>query len=531
MFAARGRGLLLLLPWVMAAALIGIGNGDRIAAAPPGQLAAGETHPGLFGIHVVDRKTGRGVPLVELTTVHGVRYVTDSAGWIAISDPELLGRRVFFYVKSHGYEYPKDGFGFRGIRLKLTPGRETRLKLRRINIAERLYRITGAGSYRDSVLLGKPVPIKHPLMNAGVAGSDSVVQAVYRGRLFWFWGDTNRLEYPLGNFHVPGATSTLPAKGGLPPSRGVDLEYFVREPGGFAKETARMPGSGPTWINGLTVLKDGQGRDRLLAGYVKVKPPLKIYARGIVEFDEQSECFEKRADIAIDAPLYPHGHPILYHEGKRDYVYFASPYPLVRVAASVEAFLDPRRYEAYTYYRQGSTPDNAELDRSSDGRLRLAWKRNTLPPSLKRERQLIRSGQLRESERIFAVRDIESGRAVRLHSGSVAWNAYRKRWIMIAVSSFDRSPLGEIWFSESRSLEGPWKRARRIVTHDRYSFYNPKHHAVFDEQGGRVIYFEGTYTKTFSGNEDATPRYDYNQIMYRLDLGDSRLDQALFESE
>src|SRR5206468_93282 len=33
----------------------------------------------------------------------------------------------------------------------------------------------------------------------------------------------------------------------------------------------------------------------------------------------------------------------------------------------------------------------------------------------------------------------------------------------------------------------------------------------------------GTYTHSFSGNSDQTPRYDYNQIMYKLDLGDKRL--------
>jgi hypothetical protein len=39
-----------------------------------------------------------------------------------------------------------------------------------------------------------------------------------------------------------------------------------------------------------------------------------------------------------------------------------------------------------------------------------------------------------------------------------------------------------------------------------------------------VIFFEGTYTHTFSGSaENATPRYDYNQIMYRLNLDDPRL--------
>ena len=41
-----------------------------------------------------------------------------------------------------------------------------------------------------------------------------------------------------------------------------------------------------------------------------------------------------------------------------------------------------------------------------------------------------------------------------------------------------------------------------------------------------MIYFEGTYTREFSGNPVATPRYDYNQLMYRLDLADPRLERA-----
>ena len=64
------------------------------------------------------------------------------------------------------------------------------------------------------------------------------------------------------------------------------------------------------------------------------------------------------------------------------------------------------------------------------------------------------------------------------------------------------------------------------MSHDKYSFYNPVHHAFFDQDGGRVIYFEGTYTTAFSGNPTPTPRYDYNQIMYRLELDDPRLKNA-----
>ena len=85
------------------------------------------------------------------------------------------------------------------------------------------------------------------------------------------------------------------------------------------------------------------------------------------------------------------------------------------------------------------------------------------------------------------------------------------------------SQVGEIWYAEAEAPVGPWLHPRKIVTHDRYSFYNPVHHPEFDEEGGRRIYFEGTYTREFSGNPEPTPRYDYNQIMYRLDLADPRL--------
>ncbi|HQH73793.1 MAG TPA: hypothetical protein PK360_17085, partial [bacterium] len=59
-------------------------------------------------------------------------------------------------------------------------------------LAERLYRITGAGIYRDSVLTSAPVPLREPVLNGGVLGQDSVLPALYHGRIYWFWGDTNR---------------------------------------------------------------------------------------------------------------------------------------------------------------------------------------------------------------------------------------------------------------------------------------------------------------------------------------------------
>ncbi|MHC4619477.1 MAG: hypothetical protein ACYTEQ_17155 [Planctomycetota bacterium] len=94
---------------------------------------------------------------------------------------------------------------------------------------------------------------------------------------------------------------------------------------------------------------------------------------------------------------------------------------------------------------------------------------------------------------------------------------------MIVAQVEGTSYLGEIWYSAADAPEGPWLWARKVVTHEDYTFYNPAQHSFFDEEGGRIIYFEGTYTNSFSGTETATPRYNYNQIMYRLDLSDPRL--------
>src|SRR4051812_23207354 len=91
-----------------------------------------------FEIHVVDDQTSRGVPLVELTTTAGVTFVTDSAGRIAFDELGMMDQRVWFAVKSHGYEPPKDGFGIAGTAFDVKPGGKIALRIKRLNIAQRL---------------------------------------------------------------------------------------------------------------------------------------------------------------------------------------------------------------------------------------------------------------------------------------------------------------------------------------------------------------------------------------------------------
>jgi hypothetical protein len=474
-----------------------------------------------FAISVVDDQTGRGVPLVQLKTTNDVCYYTDSNGLVAFCEPGLMGQTVYFHIQSDGYEFPKDGFGFRGKALPAKAGDSATLRIKRLNIAERLYRLTGGDIYRDTVLLGRKPPTKNPLLNGQVFGQDSVENAIYRSKIHWFWGDTNRPAYPLGNYNVPGATSLLPAQGGLDPSVGVDLTYYVDDKG-FARPEAQMAGAGPTWIGGLVVLKDG-ARERMLASYVKIRNQLEVYARGAVEFDDDTQRFRKIADYALKAPAYPEGHPFLYTDAGIEYVYFPKPFPIVRVRATPADFNDLSHFESYTCLQEGSSAREPKLDRTADGKLRYAWRRDTPALSQNDQKKLVASGAMKASEGLLQFCDHVTGKTVVAHNGSVYWNPYRGRWVMIDCELGGTSMLGEIWYAEADAPTGPWVYAVKVLTHNKYSFYNPKQDPMFDQDGGRVIYFEGTYTHSFSGNTFQTPRYDYNQIMYRLDLADPRL--------
>lgn len=479
-----------------------------------------------FAIEVIDEETHRGVPLVELRSVNEIRWFTDSNGLAAIDEPGLMGKKVFLHIKSHGYEYPKDGFGYRGKAFELVAGGRATIALKRVNIAERLYRVTGAGIYRDTLILGERAPIAEGLLNAKVFGSDSVINAAYRGRLYWFWGDTNRPEYPLGSFHVPGATSLPPDAGGLDPDRGIDLTYF-KDSTGFAAKTAELPGEGPTWLFGMAVIKDGSKSERLFAHYMKVRPPMIVYEHGLAEFDPALERFQRVRVFESGTEhkhFYPGGQTFEARESGKTYVYFTSPFPFTRVLAAVEALSDLKNYESYTCLVPGTRLDQGAVERDPSGKPVYAWKPNTPPTGMIEQEELIKKGKLTREECLLDFKDVDSGKRVLAHSGSVCWNAYLGRYLMIAVETFgSTSLLGEVWIASAKTPTGPWTVAKKIVTHNDYSFYNPKQHPYFDRDGGKIIYFEGTYTHTFSGNQDPTPRYDYNQIMYKLNLADPRL--------
>lgn len=485
-------------------------------------------HP-IFKIKVVDAETGRGVPMVELETVNNIKYYTDSNGIAAFDEPGLMGQPVFFYARSHGYEFRKDGFGYAGTRFTVKAGGSAQLKIDRLNLAERLYRITGGGIYRDSLLAGEPIPIREPLLNGQVFGQDSVMVVKYRGKLYWFWGDTNRPKYPLGHFQTSGATSDLPGQGGLDPSAGINLTYFV-DKDGFSRAMVPMKAPGVVWIEGLLTVPDPSGRERLVARYTRMKDLGTMLEHGLIVFNDDTEAFEKLVEFDLnDKERCPQGHPIRVKDQGADHFQFPIPYPVLRVKADWSHLTNAASYEAFTCLAPGTRFEKAKsrVERDAKGGVVYGWKTNTSPTGTAEERQLVAAGKLKREEARFQLLDVDTDKPVTMHASSVNWNEFRRKWIMIAVQTGGTSFLGEVWFAEADSPTGPWRWARKIVTHNNYSFYNPDQHAFFDQNGGRLIYFEGTYTHTFSKNKEQTPRYDYNQIMYRLDLASPRLGLPL----
>jgi hypothetical protein len=423
-------------------------------------------------IEIIERGTGWPVPLVELRTTHSLRFLSDNNGLIACDAPELMGREVWFDVLGHGYEVRKDGFGMRGVRLTPEPGKKLRIEVDRKIIAKRLGRITGAGIFGESQKLG----LEKDWNESGVFGCDSVQNAAHNGFMFWAWGDTTMPNYPLGIFDASSATTAVqPLPAFQPPIR-LKLDYFT-DSRGRARGVAPMSGSGPTWLSGYVSLPDKNGKSHLVSSYTKIKPPLEAYEVGLCVWQDEDQKFERlkvlwtKSDKEPKAPPFPDGHPSLWTDSQgKEWVLFGNPLPTLRCPRTFEAWQDSSKWERLT-------------------------PQATIP-----------------------TRD---GKSVKPHSGHITWNGYRKSWVTVFMEGFGKpSVFGELWFAEAQSPLGPWEKAVKVLTHENYTFYNPRLHPAFTPTNSPILIFEGTYTADFADKPHPTPRYNYNQVLYRLDLDD-----------
>jgi len=434
-------------------------------------------------LEVVEQGSGWPVPLVELRTTHHSSFVTDNAGVIALDTPELMGRETYFHISSDGYEVAADGFGYRGLRLTPASGKNQRIEVTRTMIAKRLGRLTGAGLFAESQRTGRELDWKE----SGIFGCDSVQTVTHRDRRYWLWGDTTLPNYPLGLFDSSGATSAVHPLSSFEPPVRLSLDYF-RDERGRPRGITSMPGTGPTWATALISVPDRTGTPRLVCSYMKVRNFLEDYEWGLGLWNETNSKFDRlkvlwtKSEANPKPPPLPRGHAVRWTEpGGKAWVLFAHPFPTLRCPATFEAWQDPAAWESLTPPRTLEIAGSQETLRPHDG----------------------------------------------VHSGGIGWHPWRQRWVGIFLQTGGKpSPLGELWYAEADAPSGPWGRAVKVLTHQNYTFYNPCLHLEFSPASSPVLLFEGTYTREFSGNPKSTPRYDYNQILYRLDLDDPRLQPA-----
>src|SRR5262249_13156408 len=156
--------------------------------------------------------------------------------------------------------------------------------------------------------------------------------------------------------------------------------------------------------------------------------------------------FKQVTAFDSDAPVYPGGHPFVMRDGKDEFVFFSRPFPLTRVRATADSLARLGEYEALTCLVPGSRLKHPQFHRGPYG-----WKKNTPVVGPQDQHDLIKGKHLNPEEALLQLRDRETGNDVSAHHGSVYWNEFRQRWIMIAVEHFGTSLLGEIWYAEADS--------------------------------------------------------------------------------
>jgi hypothetical protein len=342
---------------------------------------------------------------------------------------------------------------------------------------------------------------------------DSIQTVEVNGTRTVFYGDTNWSGYPLGNFKTTNGTvitNRLPL-----PNCPYQISCRIDKRGNASasfSNPSRTPGV--IWISGVVRI----GND--VVGYANHRRSLEDQLdHGFVRWNPKTNLFEDFVSIPAKSWKHLDSHPVLISNQNAKYVTFGHAIPNFRVPADVDAVRSGDGFETFTCLLP-----NGVVDRSENGRSIWRWRKDGTPIDAVLEQDLISNGKLALTDCRFIQREWKTTRIVIPHRGTVRWNQYLNKWVLIFTAINEPgSNLGEVFISASDSLYGPWSDCIKIVTHPRYSYYNPIHHDWLDQDHGRVITIEGTYTLTFSGYTVPTPGYEYNQLAYQLDLSDERL--------
>ena len=235
----------------------------------------------------------------------------------------------------------------------------------------------------------------------------------------------------------------------------MDLNYFV-DGEDFSRAMVDHADQDPMWLDGLMRLKDAKGVERMAGRFSKMKSLGECVGRGLYSFNERSGKFDvKLAEIPLDAPLSPAGHPFLVMVGEEAYYYFGDEFPCMRVKATVEAVSDLKQYEAFTCLKLGARIEGWDgascwigmrtgcLSGGGSGIRRRC--------SGARQEKLIEAKKMKAAETPLRIYDAQTKKAVRVHA--VRWSGMR----------FGRSMSGSLdRFSASRRCWGRSGMRKRI---------------------------------------------------------------------
>ena len=192
-------------------------------------------------------------------------------------------------------------------------------------------------------------------------------------------------NYPLGNFHMTGATTPLPGPKTFQPAEGIPLEYIMDE-----KRPNRVHGMAPTtepgvvWLGGVTTISGPEGKEALVAHYSRRKGLEAELEQGLMRFDDEAGVFEKIATLEPgNAWRRPRG-SVHVAAVDGEYVYFIDAFAQHASEGRLEEFhCDPAAYEAFAF-------DPAEKA--------YRWQRELPPTTQEDEQKLIEAGKLKAAD-------------------------------------------------------------------------------------------------------------------------------------
>lgn len=458
----------------------------------------------MFTLLVTDRVTGRALPGAIVITPHRT-YVTDSSGAAAIYETGLMNTHASIALAADGYMLAPAS-------VDVVPGLTRTLSIEPDpdQIAVRLYRLNGPGIFRDRVLLGQSTSQG---VNADMMSQDGPMTAVYRGNLYWTFGDTNHQRADHSNYRGSAASSSLTAD----PERWFPLTYVHQIDG---REAAIAPTSefdhagALAWPGGLVGVPDAQGIERLYSTFGIIENAWDTVAIGVGRYNDTTHIFERKAWLDLAKPSRPGAHAFEVSDGMQSYLHYEN---LTRIPATEAGLLDQDGYQTFT-----ALDADGNAARDATGRIRYAWKPQTAEltasnaASAGAARDELLSGHLREARSTAG-----APHAIPIVASARDYDPYRKRYVEIITEEQNQFIARDAtWYAEGDTPMGPWVYARRITGRGSRSIYNPTI-LPLQKNDGAQLFFAAVYSNSYVP-VPPLPYYNYSVVMHMLDVSDLR---------